>query len=40
MTFIFDGIITKTVIGNNLGKKNVCNNTYLNTSQEKATIIF
>ena len=40
MTFVFDGIITKIIRGDNHGKNHVCNNTYLNTSQARVTIIF
>ena len=32
--------ITKIIIGNTLGKNHVCNNTYLNTSQARVTIVF
>ena len=37
---VFDGIITKIIIRNTLGKNHVCNNTYLNTSQARVTIVF
>ena len=40
MTFIFNGIITKIIIGNTSGKKYACNKTYLNTSQVIATGVF
>ena len=40
MTSAFDGIITKIIIRNTLGKKHVCNKTYLNTSQVSVTVVF
>ena len=37
---IFHGIIAKIIIGNVLGKKHACNNTYLSISQMRATVVF
>ena len=39
MTFVFDGITTKIIIGN-IGKNHVRNNTYLSTSQASVTVVF
>ena len=40
MTFYFDGVITKIITGNALRKNHVYNNTYLNTSQARITVVF
>ena len=40
MNFVFNGIITRTVIRNALEQKHACNNTYLNTSQMRVTMVF
>ena len=37
---VFDGIITKIIIRNTLGKNHVCNNTYLSTSQARVINVF
>ena len=37
---LFDGIVTKIIIGNTLGKKHACNNTFLGTSQVRITVVF
>ena len=37
---LFDGIVTKIIIGNTLGKKHACNNTFLDTSQVRITVVF
>ena len=39
MTFAFDGIVTKITIRKTLGKKHVCNKTYLSTSQVRVTVV-
>ena len=39
MTSAYDGTITKTIIGNIIRKKHVCN-TYLSTSQVKVKVVF
>ena len=40
MNFVFNGIITRTVIRNALEQKHACNNTYLNTSEMRVTMVF
>ena len=39
MTFVFDGTITKIIIGSTLENNHVCN-TYLNTSQVRVAMVF
>ena len=40
VTFVFNGIMTKIVIANTLGKKHAYTNTYCNTSKVRVTVVF
>ena len=40
MTFVFDGIMTKIIMANTLGKKHAYTNNYCNTSKVRVTVVF